>query len=141
MEIPEAQEDEPAFVEPGGAGQRVLVVEDNIEVGRFATQILHDLGYETTWATNAEEALDLIGSHGADFDVVFSDVVMPGMGGIGLAKLLRDRLPDLPVILASGYSHVLARDGTHGFELLSKPYSAAQVSRVLRRVVRGGRIS
>ena len=130
---------EAAEVEPGGAGQRVLVVEDNIEVGRFATQILHDLGYETTWATNAEEALNKLGPNGAEFDVVFSDVVMPGMGGVALAKLLRDEFPDLPVVLASGYSHVLARDGTHGFELLSKPYSADQVSRVLRRVVRAKR--
>ena len=129
------QEVEPTEVEPGGAGQRVLVVEDNIEVGRFATQILHDLGYETTWATNAEEALDRLGPHGIDFDVVFSDVVMPGMGGVELAKLLRDRLPDLPVVLASGYSDVLARDGPHGFELLGKPYSADQVSRVLRRIL------
>jgi signal transduction histidine kinase/ActR/RegA family two-component response regulator len=139
MASSEAQEVEPACVEPGGAGQRVLVVEDNIEVGRFATQILHDLGYETTWATNAEEALDKLGPNGANFDVVFSDVVMPGMGGVELAKVLRERLPALPVVLASGYSHVLAREGTHGFELLSKPYSVDQVSRALRRVVQGKR--
>ncbi len=139
MASSEEQEVETVSFEPGGAGQRVLVVEDNIEVGRFATQILQDLGYQTTWATNAEDALDRLGPNGADFDVVFSDVVMPGMGGIELAKVLRSKLPDLPVILASGYSHVLARDGTYGFDLLSKPYSADQVSRVLRRVVQGKR--
>ncbi|KQQ23143.1 diguanylate cyclase [Methylobacterium sp. Leaf123] len=127
---------ETAETDSSGAGQRVLVVEDNIEVGRFATQILQDLGYVTTWAGNAEEALDKLGPHGSDFDVVFSDVVMPGMGGIELAKLLRRRLPRLPVVLASGYSHVLAQEGSHGFELLQKPYSADQVSRVLRKVVR-----
>ncbi|MDX7952296.1 PAS domain-containing protein [Lichenihabitans sp. Uapishka_5] len=121
---------------PGGAGRRVLVVEDNIEVGRFSTQVLQDLGYETTWAANAEEALDRIGEHGADFDVVFSDVVMPGMGGIELAKQLRRRLPDLPIVLASGYSHVLAEEGPHGFDLLHKPYSAEQLSSTLRRVPR-----
>jgi PAS domain S-box-containing protein len=132
---------EPVGLEPGGAGQRVLVVEDNIEVGRFATQILQDLGYNTAWAPNAEEALDRIGSDGGGFDVVFSDVVMPGMGGIELAKLLRRRLPNLPVVLASGYSHVLAEEGTHGFELLQKPYSADQVSAVLRQVVKGQRAS
>ena len=123
----------------GGAGQRVLVVEDNVDVGRFATQILQDLGYETTWAANAEEALDRLGPQGFDFDVVFSDVVMPGMGGVELAKLLRDRLPDLPVVLTSGYSDVLAQDGPHGFELLGKPYAADQVSRVLRRILRAKR--
>jgi PAS domain S-box-containing protein len=120
---------------PVGDGQCVLVVEDNIEVGRFATQILEDLGYRTTWATNAEEALEKLGADGSNFDAVFSDVVMPGMGGIALAKLLRQRLPDLPVLLASGYSHVLSQDGSDGFELLHKPYSADQLGRILAKVV------
>ncbi|WP_461658313.1 PAS domain S-box protein [Methylorubrum aminovorans] len=130
-----AAKDAATFVLPVGSGQRVLVVEDNVQVGTFATQILEDLGYRTTWATNAEEALDRIGHDGSDFDVVFSDVVMPGMGGIAFARLLRRRLPNLPVVLASGYSHVLAQEGAHGFELLRKPYSAEQVSQVLRRAV------
>ena len=126
-------------VEPGGSGQRVLVVEDNVEVGRFATQILEDLGYATTWAANAEEALEMLGSDGAGFDVVFSDVVMPGIGGIELARLLKRRMPQLPVVLASGYSHVLAQEGSVDFDLLQKPYSADQVSRMLRTVLRRGR--
>ena len=119
---------------PMGSGQRVLVVEDNLEVGRFATQILEDLGYRTTWAVNAEDALDRLGSDGGGFDAVFSDVVMPGMGGIALANQLRQRLPGLPVLLASGYSHVLAQDGSEGFELLHKPYSAEQLGRLLRKL-------
>ncbi|SFV16934.1 PAS domain S-box-containing protein [Methylobacterium sp. 174MFSha1.1] len=127
-----------ASASPIGAGESVLVVEDNIEVGRFCTQILQDLGYRTTWATNAEEALDRLGPDGAGFDVVFSDVVMPGMGGLALAHELRRRLPRLPVVLASGYSHVLAQDDAHGFELLHKPYSAEQLGQILRRVTGPG---
>ncbi|MGX7704438.1 PAS domain-containing protein [Methylobacterium sp. Gmos1] len=127
-----------ASASPIGAGENVLVVEDNIEVGRFCTQILQDLGYRTTWATNAEEALDRLGTDGAGFDVVFSDVVMPGMGGLALAHELRRRLPRLPVVLASGYSHVLAQDDAHGFELLHKPYSAEQLGQILRRVTGPG---
>jgi len=119
---------------PGGADQQVLIVEDNVEVGRFAKQILEDLGYQPTLATNAEEALEMLKQDGVAFEAVFSDVVMPGMGGIALAKLLRARFPNLPVILTTGYSHVLAEDTEHGFELLQKPYSAQQLSRVLRRV-------
>jgi FixJ family two-component response regulator len=57
------------------------------------------------------------------------------MGGIELARLLQRRLPDLPVVLTSGYSHALAQEGSHDFELLQKPYSAEQVSRVLRGVL------
>jgi DNA-binding NtrC family response regulator len=111
------------------------VVEDNVEVGRFATQILEDLGYAPEWAANAEAALERLGSDGDGFDVVFSDVVMPGMGGLALADELRRRLPDLPVVLTSGYSHVLAQEGSHGFELLHKPYAADELSRVLRQVI------
>ncbi|MEA1834795.1 PAS domain S-box protein [Methylobacterium durans] len=120
---------------PIGDGQSVLVVEDNVEVGRFATQILEDLGYSTTWAANAEQALAELGPDGFGFDVVFSDVVMPGMGGIELAKILRRNMPHLPVLLASGYSHVLAQEGAHGFELLHKPYSADQLGRILSRII------
>jgi len=117
-----------------GRGRRVLLVEDNLDVGRFSTQALQDLGYETTWATNGEEALTVLEETGAGFDVVFSDVVMPGMGGVELGQEIRRRYPGLPVVLTSGYSHVLAEENRHGFELLHKPYAADELSRVLRRV-------
>ena len=135
--LPYAPEQEALPVEavsPMGIGQSVLVVEDNVEVGRFATQILEDLGYRTTWAVNAEEALDRLGADGGGYDAVFSDVVMPGMGGIALAQHLRRRFPSLPILLASGYSHVLAQDGAEGFELIHKPYSAEQLGRILRQL-------
>jgi len=112
------------------------VVEDNVQVGQFATQILQDLGYETWWAANAEEALMHIGAKGSRFDAVFSDVVMPGVGGLELARRLRRENPDLPVVLATGYSDALAQEGAHGLHLLQKPYSAEQVSRVLREAIR-----
>ncbi len=115
----------------------MLVVEDNIEVGRFSTQLLQDVGYETTWAGNASEALKLLEEDAARFDVVFSDVVMPGMSGVELGREIQKRFPGLPVVLTSGYSHVLAEEGRHGFELLHKPYAVEDVSRVLRRVTRG----
>jgi len=95
----------------------VLVVEDNLEVGQFATQLLQDLGYETAWAANATEALDLLENNHTRFDVVFSDVVMPGMSGIELGREIRQRYPALPVVLTSGYSHVLAEEGRHAMLL------------------------
>jgi PAS domain S-box-containing protein len=125
----------PALGDVGG-GRRVLVVEDNVDVGTFSTQLLQDLGYETTWAGNADEALKLLQERADRFDVVFSDVVMPGMGGVELGQEIRRRYPSLPVILTSGYSDVLAEEGRHGFELLQKPYAVEDLSRVLRRVSR-----
>jgi len=120
-----------------GGGRRVLVVEDNLEVGQFCNEILQDLGYSTAWARNADEALSLLRSELA-FDVVFSDVVMPGISGLELGQEIRRQFPSLPVVLTSGYSHVLAQDGLRGFELLHKPYAAEELSRVLRRALQGG---
>jgi signal transduction histidine kinase/CheY-like chemotaxis protein len=117
-----------------GHGICVLVVEDNAEVGTFAVQSLRDLGYVTVLATNAEEALVELQQDADRFDVVFTDVVMPGMTGIDLAHEIRRQHHDLPVLLASGYSHVLAQNGTYGFELLHKPYSIENLSRLLRKV-------
>jgi len=115
--------------------RNILIVEDNLDVGRFANQILQDLGYQTTWATNAEQALALAGPDAAAFDAIFSDVVMPGMTGVAMAKLLRQRRADLPVVLTSGYSEELAESGYEGFEFLAKPYSADQVARVLAKAM------
>nr|WP_307826449.1 response regulator [Microvirga arvi] len=67
---------------------------------------------------------------------MFSDVVMPGMSGVELGQEIRRLYPGLPVVLTSGYSHVLAEEGRHGFELLHKPYAAEDLSRVLCRVIR-----
>ncbi|MCJ2135341.1 PAS domain-containing protein [Methylobacterium sp. J-026] len=112
-------------------GLCILVVEDNLGVGRFCTQILEDLGHAPVWAKSAEEALAELDSTPNRFDVVFSDVVMPGMGGFALARHLQVTRPDLPVVLTSGYSHVLAMDDAHGFALVRKPYSAEQLAQVL----------
>ena len=114
-------------------GRGVLVVEDNMDVGRFATQFLDDLGYRLTWVTSAEEVLRQLGDNGDGLDIVFSDVVMPGIGGIERAKRIARDLPGMPVILASGYSHALATEGTGGIELLKKTYSASLLSRALQR--------
>ncbi|WP_241509517.1 response regulator [Pseudomonas ovata] len=127
---------------PEGHGTRVLVVEDNADVGAFTVQTLTELGYQTRWALNAEEALQALQAAGGGFDVVFSDVMMPGLDGVELAREIRRRHAGLPVVLTSGYSHVIARHGTHGFELLHKPYSIDQLSHVLRKaIVQGVRFS
>ncbi len=109
----------------------VLVVEDNQAVGQFATEMLKDLGHSTVWVGSADKALALLAQGDDRFDVVFSDVVMPGMNGVDLARTIRERHPKLPVVLTSGYSNVLAQEGRHGFELLQKPYSVAALARIL----------
>jgi DNA-binding NtrC family response regulator len=112
------------------------VVENNEQVGSFSTQLLAELGFETTWASSADQALKLLEESGSNYAAVFSDVVMPGMNGLQLGLELRRRAPGLPVILTSGYSQVLAQEGTHGFQLLQKPYSIEELNRVLTKVIR-----
>jgi CheY-like chemotaxis protein len=110
----------------------ILLVEDNETVGSFAHDLLRELGQDVTWVIGAEDALHILEERRAAFDLVFSDVVMPGMNGIDLAQEVRNRWPDLPVVLTSGYSHVLAEKGSHGFDLLQKPYTVEALMNVLR---------
>ena len=127
----------PTASPPSSGGGCVLLVEDNQLVGEFAAQLIGDLGYGNIWVPSAQEALEHIEAEPDKFDIVFTDVVMPGMSGIELAETLRSRYPRLPVVLTSGYSHVLAAEGSHGFELLQKPYTAEGLARVLRNALAG----
>ena len=99
---------------------RVLVVEDDTLVAELAAGMLHELGFEATVAHSAKEALDRLAS-GEKPKLVFSDIVMPGgISGIELAHKVRDRFPELPILLTTGYSEEVG--GTHGFPVLQKPY-------------------
>jgi PAS domain S-box-containing protein len=118
-----------------GRGYRVLVVEDNDDVGRFSTELLEDLGYTVRRVANASDALAMLAADEFSADLVFSDVIMPGMDGVELAGIIRDRYPGLPVVLTSGYSNVLAENAHHGFELIQKPYSVELLSRILRKAI------
>ncbi|MBK3661730.1 response regulator [Bradyrhizobium diazoefficiens] len=123
-----------------GSGMSVLMVEDNIELGNFAADGLTELGYSITLVDNATDALaELVGD--ADrFDVVFTDVVMPGMTGLDLAQAIRDRCIGVPVVLTTGYSEALSQDGVIGLDLVQKPYAIDELSRVLHRATRLRRV-
>jgi signal transduction histidine kinase len=113
---------------------KILIVEDNAEVGAFAEALLAELGHTITRAASGEEALELIRSQ--DFDVVFSDVVMPGMGGLKLSETLASEKPDLPVVLATGYSQEIAETGTGGRPVILKPYRLSTLSEALSDALR-----
>ncbi|MCX7322275.1 MAG: PAS domain S-box protein [Hyphomicrobiales bacterium] len=118
-----------------GLGHRILVVEDNLDVGRFSTELLEDLGHSTEWVRSADQALAALSKNEFAFDLVFSDVIMPGMNGVDLGNIIRERYPGLPVVLTSGYSSVLAENAHRGFELIQKPYSVEALSRTLRKAI------
>ena len=139
--LPMAPPPEEAPLQLDGRGHRVLVVEDNAVLGTFALQALHELGFETRLVGSAEEGLDQLAAARGHYDVVFSDVALPGMNGIDFAMEVRRLYDGLPVVLTSGYSpvqveqdiggYLLVDDGTPGFEFLHKPYSIEQLSRAL----------
>ena len=114
--------------EVGGSGT-VLLVEDNPEVASVSACLLEQLGYTVRRVSDAEAALRAIECN--DIDLVFSDIVMPGrIDGLNLARILREKRPDLPILLATGYSDAAA--GVRGdFPILRKPYEIHQLSRAI----------
>ncbi|MCA1473047.1 response regulator [Bradyrhizobium sp. IC3195] len=123
-----------------GSGMSVLVVEDNIELANFAADGLTELGYSITLVDNAADALAELVVDADRFDVVFSDVVMPGMTGLDLAQAIRERSLGVPVVLTTGYSQALSQEGTGGCDLVQKPYTIEELSRVLHRAARIRRV-
>jgi PAS domain S-box-containing protein len=117
-------------------GRRVLVVDDNNEVAELAAALFAELGWKTVTAADAAEALALL--HGGErVDLVFSDIVMPGgMTGLDLARAVRERLPGVRVLLATGYSGQLAALGPEaGVEVLQKPYRLDELADAIARVM------
>jgi len=112
----------------------VLLVEDNPEVAAVSESLLEQLGYTVRRAPNAEAALREIQHDG--IDLVFSDIVMPGtMDGLSLARRMRELRPELPILLATGYSDAAA--GVHGdFPILRKPYEIHQLSQAIANLPR-----
>ena len=116
------------------SGLSVLLVEDNAQVRQFAEGLLADLGCEVVSVDSAKKALEELQSN--RFDLVLSDVVMPGMTGVELARSINQEHPDVPVLLATGYSDEILRTGTE-FAVIAKPFGAADLSKAMAEVLSG----
>ena len=113
----------------------VLLVEDNPEVASASANLLEQLGYLVRWVPNAEAALEEIERNG--IDLVVSDIVMPGrMDGLGLARAIKEKRPELPILLATGYSEA-AQNVRADFPILRKPYQMHELSRALAEILPG----
>jgi signal transduction histidine kinase/CheY-like chemotaxis protein len=113
---------------------RVLFVEDDPLVREAVVSGLEDAGFDVVVAASGDQALAMI-ENGVDIDVVFSDIVMPGqVSGIGLAGILRERRPGLPVVLATGYTD--QRAVVPGVQVLAKPYEIGQLVELLAGLCR-----
>jgi PAS domain S-box-containing protein len=113
---------------------RILVVEDNPEVAEVAASLLEQLGNHPRVVGSAEAALAAL-AQGEPTDLVFSDIVMAGsLDGLGLARKLRAERPDLPILLATGYSQA-SENIAEEFPILAKPYALADLSRALGKLL------
>ena len=115
-----------------GSGATVLLVEDNAQVREFAENLLTELDYRVISAANAQAAIEVLERD--KVDLLFSDVLMPGMSGVELANYARQSHPELPVLLASGYSEEMARGAARAFATLAKPYGATSLGAALAAV-------
>jgi PAS domain S-box-containing protein len=121
-----------------GGTETILVAEDDEAVRTTVVEMLTDLGYRVLKAADAASALAVVES-GVPIDVLFTDVVMPGtLRSPELARMARERLPNLAVLFTSGYTENAIVHGGRldpGVELLGKPYTRESLARRIRQVL------
>ncbi|NNC72794.1 MAG: PAS domain S-box protein [Sphingomonadaceae bacterium] len=116
-------------------GTRILLVEDSRTVAAFAQALLEEMGCEVVYAINAEDALLVLEDDPREFDIIFSDIVMPGLSGLDLAAKIRAQRPSQPILLATGYSEAAARGVGSEFPILPKPYRRDNLSEMLGKTI------
>ena len=117
---------------------KLLVVEDDENLRTALARMLKNLGFSVLTATDGEDAIDVIEHTGIAVDVLLPDVVMPRLGGRGLAEALCGRDPALKVLFMSGYTDdAVVRGGVEqaAVAFLHKPFAAAALTRKVREVL------
>ena len=135
--LPSAATPTPAAPAPAASRRlRVLLVEDDEDVRSSAVELMDLLGHEVLAVTSAEEARGAMAASG--FDVLFTDVSLPGASGVDLAREVANRKTGMKVILASGHGSVALPRGEaplEGVVVLPKPYSLPQIQEALEQAV------
>jgi two-component system cell cycle sensor histidine kinase/response regulator CckA len=127
-----------AVADLGGHGN-ILLVEDEDAVRVFAARALKNKGYKVLEARTGEQALDILRDTPA-VDLMITDMMMPGMDGGTLARLIRVERPEIRIIVISGYSEEVARGDivdTADFHFLPKPFSLGQLASKVKDVLTG----
>ena len=133
MPAQERGEDELA-AESATDNERVLVVDDQADGLDMTIELFRNMGYEVLSANNGKDALAILETM-PHVDILFSDVVMPGISGIDLAREARSLIPKIKVILASGYhtgSLTINNSGAGDYKFVKKPYRMAEIAKILR---------
>lgn len=122
------------------AGGNILVVEDEPSVREVVVSVLADLGYSYAEAGDADEALALLDGK-QHFDLMISDVGLPGMNGRQLAEIAMDRRPGLKVLFVTGYAEQAAvRNGLlgEGMQMITKPFVIDELASRIRAILQAG---
>jgi signal transduction histidine kinase/CheY-like chemotaxis protein len=123
---------------PAGAGETVLVVEDDAEVQALVVRMLTDSGYRAMAVDNAADGLKLVDEHDA-IALLLTDMILPdGADGLDLAKRARARRPSLKTVLMSGYSDrfsAVSPADAGGLPLIAKPFRKAELAGIVRRTL------
>jgi two-component system, cell cycle sensor histidine kinase and response regulator CckA len=130
----------PATVPALGGSETVLVVEDQKEVRNYAVQVLEAYGYRVIQAESAGEALRYCERERGRIDLVLTDVVMPDLSGVELARQLEKVQPGSKVLLMSGYTDdVIVRQGVvdEAVHFIEKPFSPEELARKVQAVLAG----
>lgn len=115
------------------SGKSILVVDDEAALADLSAEILSDEGYQVITANNASEALEAFKQN--TFDLMLSDVIMPGMNGFELAEKVNTEYPNTKIIIVSGYNDKIKKTGVdYGFidKHLDKPVSSARLIDVIK---------
>jgi len=119
---------------------KILLVEDEAPVRMFGAHALSNKGYKIVEASNAEEALEVMQTHGAEIDIIITDVIMPGMNGPSLIAEIQKKHPRVKVIFMSGYAEEAFSDAygvesDNDFHFLSKPFTLQQLVSKVKEVL------
>lgn len=127
---------------PRGGGQHILFVDDEEPLATLGKVLLERLGYRVTSLTSVKEALAVVRDQPQQFDLVVTDLTMPDMNGVELARQLLTAQPHLPIILTTGFGATLTPESARemGFrELLFKPNTFRTLGGAVHRVLADGK--
>jgi CheY-like chemotaxis protein len=127
------------IVQGGEIMAKILVAEDDLAVQSFVSRALAHKGHEVTAVNDGLQALDAL--QDSEFDLLVTDIVMPGLDGIGLALKVTSDRPDLPILLMTGYS--AERQRAYNLDelicrVVMKPFTLEQICRAVDSVLTEG---
>ena len=135
-EMPSASDDSDDDIRPD-VDPRILVVEDDELVREFAVRLIKSLGYAVVSAADGMEAMRIV-EEISTVDLLFTDIVMPGVDGIILADMVKQRRPTLKILYTTGYRDIARAKSEAGIlhgRILEKPYRPAELETEIRRLL------